>query len=67
MAGNDNEWRYIPAIRIFNFVEKSIQKITAFVVFEPNAAITWLKLNTLIQNFLYNLWQQGTLAGKNLC
>lgn len=63
LAGNDNEWRYIPVRRLFNFVEESTKKASEFVVFEPNDANTWLRLQGMISNFLSNLWRQGALAG----
>ena len=63
LAGNDNEWRYIPVRRLFNLIEESIQKATNFVVFESNSAITWLKVKTIIETYLDGLWRQGALAG----
>jgi len=63
LAGNDNEWRYIPVRRLYIFVEESIKKATEFVVFEPNDANTWLRVKTMIENFLTNLWREGALAG----
>ncbi|NEP04327.1 MAG: phage tail sheath family protein, partial [Okeania sp. SIO4D6] len=63
LAGNDNEWRYIPVRRLFNLIEESIQKSTAFVVFESNNAITWLKVKSMIDSYLEGLWRQGALAG----
>lgn len=65
LAGNDNEWRYINVRRLFNLIEESIQKSTAFVVFEPNDTTTWLKVKALIESYLYGLWQQGALAGPS--
>ena len=63
LAGNDNEWRYVPVRRLFNFVEESVKKATEFVVFEPNNAKTWLRTKTMIENFLTGLWRDGALAG----
>ena len=63
LAGNDNEWRYIPVRRLYIFVEESVKKATEFVVFEPNDANTWLRVKTMIENFLSNLWRDGALAG----
>jgi phage tail sheath protein FI len=63
LAGNDNEWRYVPVRRLFIMVEESIKKATEFVVFEPNDANTWLRVKTMIENFLLNLWKDGALAG----
>ncbi len=63
LAGNDNEWRYVPVRRFYNMVEESIKKATEFVVFEPNDAKTWMRVKTMCENFLTRMWQQGALAG----
>jgi phage tail sheath protein FI len=63
LAGNDNEWRYVPVRRLFITMEESIKKATEFVVFEPNDANTWLRTKTMIENYLSGLWRQGALAG----
>ena len=63
LAGNDNEWRYVPVRRLFIFIEESIEKATEPSVFEPNDAQTWTKLKVMIENFLTKLWREGALAG----
>jgi uncharacterized protein len=63
LAGNDNEWRYVPVRRLFCYIEESVQKATSFAVFEPNVAMTWLKLRSMVESFLDSLWRQGALAG----
>ncbi len=63
LAGNDNEWRYVPVRRLYIFIEESVKKATEFVVFEPNDANTWLRVKTMIENFLAKLWRDGALAG----
>lgn len=63
LAGNDNEWRYIPVRRLYIYVEESVKKATEFVVFEANDANTWLRAKTMVENFLSNLWRDGALAG----
>ncbi len=63
LAGNDNEWRYVPVRRFFNFVEESSKKSTGWAVFEPNDANTWTKVRGQLDNFLNNLWKRGALAG----
>ena len=63
LAGNDNEWRYIPVRRLFIMAEESIKKASEFVVFEPNDKNTWLRVKSTITNFLIDLWRQGALAG----
>ncbi|KPK36500.1 MAG: hypothetical protein AMK70_02075 [Nitrospira bacterium SG8_35_1] len=63
LAGNDNEWRYIPVRRFFIFAEESIKKATEPFVFEPNDANTWTKVKAMITNFLTIQWRAGALAG----
>jgi uncharacterized protein len=63
LAGNDNEWRYIPVRRFFNMVEESVKKATEPFVFEPNDANTWVKVKAMIENFLILQWREGALAG----
>lgn len=63
LAGNDNEWRYVPVRRFFNFVEESSKKSTGWAVFEPNDANTWTRVRGQLDSFLNNLWRRGALAG----
>jgi hypothetical protein len=63
LAGNDNEWRYVPVRRLFIYAEESIGKASEFVVFEPNDKNTWVRVKTLISSFLTGLWRDGALAG----
>jgi phage tail sheath protein FI len=64
LAGNDNEWRYVPVRRLFIMVEESVKKASAFAVFEPNVAATWLKVKGMVESYLYSLWERGALAGS---
>ena len=63
LAGNDNEWRYVPVRRFFNMVEESVKKATGQFVFEPNDANTWVKVRAMSENFLILQWRAGALAG----
>ena len=63
LAGNDNEWRYVPVRRFFNMVEESVKKSTSWAVFEPNDANTWMKVKSMIENYLFAKWKDGALAG----
>ncbi|MGY8627862.1 phage tail sheath family protein [Chromobacterium violaceum] len=63
LAGNSNEWRYINVRRLFNMVEESVKLASAFAVFEPNAPMTWLKVKSMIDTYLTNLWKEGALFG----
>lgn len=63
LAGNDNEWRYIPVRRFFNMVEESCKNASGGFVFEPNDSNTWVKVQGMLENFLVTLWRQGALQG----
>ncbi|KPH15037.1 phage tail sheath C-terminal domain-containing protein [Chryseobacterium sp. ERMR1:04] len=64
LDGNSNEWRYVSVRRFFNMVEESVKKSTERFVFEPNTANTWIRVQTMIENFLNQQWQDGALAGS---
>jgi phage tail sheath protein FI len=63
LAGNDNEWRYVPVRRFFNMVEESVKKSTNWAVFEPNDANLWTKVKGMIENYLIQKWREGALQG----
>lgn len=63
LAGNDNEWRYVPVRRFFIMVEESVKRSTEWVVFEPNDANTWVKVKSMIENYLTQKWRAGALMG----
>jgi uncharacterized protein len=63
LAGNDNEWRYVPVRRFFIMVEESVKKASEPFVFEPNDANTWIKVKVMIENFLTLQWRSGALQG----
>jgi phage tail sheath protein FI len=63
LAGNDNEWRYVPVRRLAIFVEASIKKALLPFVFEPNDASTWTAIQAMTSNFLLEIWKQGGLMG----
>jgi len=63
LAGNDNEWRYIPVRRYFNMVEESTKNATEQFVFEPNDRNTWIRVKSMIENYLTQQWKIGALMG----
>ena len=63
LLGNDNEWKYVNVRRFFSFVEQSLKNSTAWAVFQPNDANTWIKIQSQIESFLTTLWRAGALAG----
>lgn len=65
LAGNDNEWRYIPVRRYFIMVEESVKNATGQFVFEPNDENTWVRVKSMIQNYLTQQWKSGALMGAS--
>ncbi|HQX50274.1 MAG TPA: phage tail sheath subtilisin-like domain-containing protein [Planctomycetaceae bacterium] len=63
ISSNSN-FRYINVRRIFNFIERSIDEGTQFVVFEPNDETLWATVRQTIGNFLNTQWRAGMLEGK---
>ena len=63
LAGNDNEWRYISVRRFFNMVEESTKNATEQFVFEPNDRNTWIRVKSMIGNYLTQQWKAGALMG----
>jgi phage tail sheath protein FI len=62
---SDASWRYINVRRLFNFVEKSIETGTQWIVFEPNDADLWARIRRDITAFLTNVWRTGALFGAS--
>lgn len=65
LAGNDNEWRYVPVRRFFNMAEESIKNATEQFVFEPNDRNTWVRVKSMIENYLTQQWKAGALMGAS--
>jgi phage tail sheath protein FI len=63
LAGNDNEWRYVPVRRFFNMVEESTKNATEQFVFEPNDLNTWTRVKSMVINYLTQQWKAGALQG----
>ncbi|KLT64447.1 phage tail sheath C-terminal domain-containing protein [Pedobacter sp. BMA] len=63
LDGNSDDWKYINVRRTLIMIEQSIKAATRAYVFEPNDANTWITVKSMIDNFLFNLWKQGALAG----
>jgi phage tail sheath protein FI len=58
-------WRYINVRRLFNFVEKSIENGTQWVVFEPNDMMLWARVRRDVGAFLSTVWSSGALFGAS--
>jgi uncharacterized protein len=60
----DPDWKYISVRRLFIFVEKSIERGTQWVVFEPNDEPLWARVRQSVSEFLRRLWMDGMLQGS---
>lgn len=61
---SDPAWRYINVRRLFNYVEKSIEGGTQWVVFEPNNRKLWARVSRDVSAFLRTVWRDGALFGS---
>jgi phage tail sheath protein FI len=65
LGGDFNgEFRYISTRRYMNFLKKSIDEGTQFVVFEPNSPALWQRVIRSVGDFLFNQWREGALFGE---
>ncbi|MEL6178355.1 MAG: phage tail sheath C-terminal domain-containing protein [Myxococcota bacterium] len=62
---SDPQWRYINVRRIINSLRMAIEYGTQWVVFEPNDADLWARVNRTVSNFLERLWREGALFGSS--
>lgn len=65
MDGNSQDWRYINVRRLLIMIEQSVANAVFSLVFEPNDATTWTTCESMISNFLHNLWSEGGLQGAS--
>lgn len=63
LNANSLDWRYINVRRTMIMLEQSIKFAAKAYVFEPNVKNTWINVESMISNFLTNMWKQGALAG----
>jgi Bacteriophage tail sheath protein len=64
VGGNDNgNFKYLSTRRYFNYLRKSIQSGTQWVVFEPNSPSLWKRIVRSVDEFLLNEWHNGALFG----
>jgi phage tail sheath protein FI len=62
---SDPAWRYVNVRRLFNYVEKSIERGTQWVVFEPNDPDLWARIKRDVGAFLTGAWREGMLFGRS--
>ena len=59
------QWRYISVRRLCSYIEKSIERGTQWVVFEPNDSDLWARVTRTVNGFLTGLWRDGALFGAS--
>ena len=63
-CSSDGSWKYVNVRRLFIFLEKSIERGTQWVVFEPNDEKLWARVKQTINQFLTTVWRSGALMGS---
>jgi phage tail sheath protein FI len=63
-VSSDPEWKYVNVRRYFNYLERSIDVGTQWVVFEPNGERLWANVKETISDFLVSEWRSGALLGS---
>jgi phage tail sheath protein FI len=61
-VGNPS-WKYVNVRRLFNYLEKSIERGMQWVVFEPNDQDLWGRVRRNLSAFLYTEWKESKLFG----
>lgn len=56
-------WKYVNVRRLFNYLEKSLDRSLQWVVFEPNDQDLWGRVRRNIAAFLWTEWKEGKLFG----
>lgn len=62
---SDPAWRYVNVRRLFNYIERSIERGTQWVVFEPNDPDLWARVKRDVTAFLTGAWRDGMLFGRS--
>ncbi|WP_437727137.1 phage tail sheath family protein [Sorangium sp. So ce861] len=60
---SDPQWKYLNVRRLFVFLERSIDRGTQWVVFEPNGPDLWGQVKRTVETFLDARWRDGALLG----
>ena len=61
-VGNPS-WKYVNVRRLFNYLEKSMERGMQWVVFEPNDEDLWGRVRRNLSAFLFTEWKEGKLFG----
>ena len=61
---SDALWKYVNVRRLMIFLERSIERGTRWVIFEPNVEATWAAVRGALMTFLTTVWRNGALQGR---
>jgi phage tail sheath protein FI len=61
---SDPEWKYVNLRRYLTYLQRSIEKETKWVVFEPNGAPLWMRVRAKVEQILSREWRKGRLVGR---
>jgi phage tail sheath protein FI len=59
-----SQWKYMPVRRLALFIEESLHRGLAWVVFESNDESLWAQVRRSVGAFLDDLFRQGALIGS---
>lgn len=59
----ESEWRYVNVRRLLLMIERSLDRSTQWLVFEPNSEGLWRDVDRVLRSFFEDLWRRGMLDG----
>jgi hypothetical protein len=62
-TSGDQVWRYVNVRRLLCMIEKSIDRNSQWIVWEPNGAALRREIDRSVRSFLENLFRRGMLDG----
>jgi phage tail sheath protein FI len=63
--GSFLQWRYVPVRRTALFIEQTLVRNLAWVVFEPNDEPLWSAIRLSIEGFMLSLFRQAAFQGSS--
>lgn len=64
-TSSDSEWRYVNVRRLLNMIEKSIDRNSQWIVWEPNSVALRREIDRSVRSFLEDLFRRGMLDGAD--
>jgi len=64
LAANNYETRYVHTVRTLISIEQSVKLALKPFAFEPNNQNTWVRIKSMVENYLNNFWRNGALQGE---